>query len=261
MIRRKPATRAGEQGRIAMKGRTENGFSPQLYARLAGALYLYIIAAGLFAELFARGKLVVGSDAAATAGNILGNEGVFRLGFSGELLHVTVDIMVAVLLYALLRPVDRHVSLVAALMRVACAIILAVTSLTHFAALRLLKGGDHLSTFSLEQLQQLALLTMKMHGDGYAIALLFFAFACLTLGYLVYRSGYLPKFLGVLMAIAGACYLFNSLMHFLAPALSAHLFSVLFVPIFVAEASLTLWLLVKGVDRAKWEERTRAASA
>ena len=244
-----------------MNARTAKRFSPQLYARLAGALYLYIIVAGLFAELFARGKLVVPTDAAATAGNILGNEGVFRLGFSGELVHVTVDVMVAVLLYALLRPVDRSVSLIAALMRVACAIVLAVSSLTHFAALRLLKGGEYLTGFSQEQLQQLALLALKMQGDGYTIALLFFAFACLALGYLIYRSGYLPKFLGVLMAIAGLCYLLNSLTHFLAPALSARLFAVLFLPIFVAEASLTLWLLVKGVDLAKWEERTRALSA
>ena len=107
-----------------MNARPARGFSPQLYARLAGAPYLYIIVAGLFAERFARGKLVVPTDAAATAGNILGNEGVFRLGFSGELVHVTVDVMVAVLLYALLRPVDRSVSLIAALMRVACAIVL-----------------------------------------------------------------------------------------------------------------------------------------
>ncbi len=243
-----------------MNARTAR-FSPQLYARLAGALYLYIIVAGLFAELFARGSLVVPSDAAATAANVLGNESIFRVGFSGELLHVTVDIIVAVLLYALLRPVDRQVSLIAALMRVACAIILAVSSLTHFAALRLLKGGEYLSAFSSEQLQGLALLAMKMHGDGYTIALLFFAFACLSLGYLIYRSGYLPKFLGVLMALAGVCYLLNSLTHFLAPALSAQLFAVLFLPILVAELALTLWLLVKGVDLAKWEEKTRVAGA
>jgi hypothetical protein len=229
--------------------------SPRRYARICGLLYLYIIAAGTFAELFVRSRLVVSADAAATARNILADESLFRLGFSAELLHLACDVAVAMILYALLRPVDRNVALLAAFMRLACDVILAISSLSHFAALRLLGDADYLQTFRLDQLHTLALLAMKLHGDGYAISLVFFGFACLALGYLIFRSSYLPRTLGVLLAIAGAGYLINSFAHFLNPALAARLFDAVFIPIFVAELSLALWLLVKGVDTAKWEAR------
>jgi hypothetical protein len=229
--------------------------SPRRYARICGLLYLYIIAAGTFAELFVRSRLVVSADAAATARNILADESLFRLGFSAELLHLACDVAVAMILYALLRPVDRNVALLAAFMRLACDVILAISSLSHFAALRLLGDADYLQTFRPDQLHTLALLAMKLHGDGYAISLVFFGFACLALGYLIFRSSYLPRTLGVLLAIAGAGYLINSFAHFLNPALAARLFDAVFIPIFVAELSLALWLLVKSVDTAKWEAR------
>jgi hypothetical protein len=116
--------------------------SPQLYARSCGVLYLYIIVAGSFAELFVRSKLVVSRDAAATAANIMASESLFRLGFSGELLHLACDVAVAMLLYALLRSVDRNIALLAAFMRLACDLILATVSLSHFAALHLLGDSE-----------------------------------------------------------------------------------------------------------------------
>jgi hypothetical protein len=229
---------------------------PQWYARSCGVLYLYIFVAGSFAELFVRSKLVVSGDAGATAANVMNSESLFRLGFSGELLHLACDVAVAMLLYALLRPVDRNIALLAAFMRLACALILATASLSHFAALRLLGGSQYLETFQPEQLHSLALLAMNLHGDGYAIGLVFFGFACFALGYLIFRSGYLPRTIGVLMAVAGACYLINSFAHFLHPATGAALFNAgILLPCFVAELSLTLWLLIRGVNVTKWEER------
>jgi hypothetical protein len=237
----------------------KDSISPRGYARICGFLYLYIIVAGIFAEMFVRGRLVVPGSAAATAGNIMANEFLFRVGFSGELLHLVFDVAVAVILYVLLRPVDRTLALLAAFMRFACDLILAVTSLSHFAALRLYADAAYLKTFSPEQLHTLALLALKLHGDGYAICLLFFAFACLPLGYLTFRSRFLPRTIGVLMAVAGVCYLVGSLAHFLAPAFENRLFPALFIPAFIAELSLTLWLIVKGVDPVKWEEQAMAA--
>lgn len=231
--------------------------SPQHYARICGVLYLYIIVAGIFAELFVRSRLVVPADATATATNIMANESLFRIGFSGELLHLAFDVAVAVILYALLRPVDRYIAMLAALMRLAADIILAVVSLSHFAALRLFADADYLKTFPADQLHTTALLALKLHDDGYAICLLFFGFACLSLGYLVFRSRFLPRTIGALMALAGVCYLINSFSHFLAPQFATTLFPALFVPIFIAELSLTLWLIVKGVDAEKWEEREK----
>lgn len=229
--------------------------SPQHYARLGGVLYLYIIVAGMFAELFVRSRLIVSTDAAVTASNIMTNETLFRLGVSGELLHIAFDVVVAVILYALLRPIDPNIALLAAFMRFACDIVLAVTSLSHFAALKLFADAEYLKTFTPDQLHTLALLALKLHGDGYAISLVFFSFACLSLGYLIFRSGFIPRTIGALMAIAGVCYLINSFSHFLSPAFAAKLFPGLFVPILVAELTLALWLTVKGLNVAKWEEK------
>ena len=236
------------------------GMSPQRYARTCGALYLYIIVAGIFAELFVRSRLIVSTDAVATARNILAHETLFRIGFSGELLHLSFDVGVAMILYVLFRPVDRSIALLAAFMRLACDIVLAVASLSHFAALRLLADAGYLKTFAPEQLQTLALVALKLHGDAYAISLVFFGFACLSLGYLIVRFRFFPKTIGVLMVVAGICYLIDSFAHFLVPTRAGALFSFLFVPMFVAELSLALWLLVKGVDAAKWEEQAGARS-
>lgn len=241
--------------------RQSGSMSPQFYARLGGVLYLYIIVAGIFAEMFVRAKLVVSGDAEATAGNIIANESLFRLGFSGELLHLAFDVVVAVILYALLKPIDRNVALLAAFMRFACDIVLAAASLSHLAALKLLADADYLKSFTAEQLHTLALLALRLHGDAYAISLVFFGFACLSLGYLIYRSGFLPRMLGALMAVAGVCYLVDSFSHFLAPAFAAMLFPGIFIPMFVAELSLALWLTVRGVNVVVWREKAKIASA
>jgi len=252
----RPGSDASSAG-IAMIERTREP-SPRHHARICGALYLYIIAAGSFAEIFVRSRLVVPSDAGATARNLVGSEALFRVGFSGELLHLACDVAVAALLYALLRPVDRTVSLLAAFMRLACDVVLAVASLSHFAALRLVGSSLPLAAVPPDQRHALALLAMRLHGDGYAISLVFFGFACLALGYLVARSGFLPRTLGALLGIAGGCYLANSFAYFLAPAVAGAIFPAIFVPVFLAELSFALWLLVKGVDSPSWAARARA---
>lgn len=232
--------------------------SPQRAARLCGALYLYIVVAAIFAEIFVRGRLIDSADATATARNILDHELLFRIGASGELLHIAFDVVVAVLLYVLLRPVSRGVALLAAFARLACDVVLAIASLTQFAALRLFQSAGAASSFSPDQRAELGLQALNLHGDGYAICLVFFAFACFALGHLIYHSGFLPRTLGVLMTVAGAAYLVDSFSHFVAPAFAATLFPGLFLPMFLAEISLALWLAVKGVNVAVWQEKAGA---
>jgi hypothetical protein len=229
-----------------------SGDEPMTLARVAGALYLYIFVAGLFAEAYVRGRLVVPGDAAATAGNILANETLFRVGFTGELLHLLCDIGIATILYVLFRPVDRTIAVLAMLARVASAVILAVASIGHLVALRFLSGAEYLQAFDIAERQALALAALKLQGDGYSICLLFFAVACAALGWLILKSGLIPRAIGWMLAIAGACYLVNSLARFLAPAVAATLFPVILVPAAVAELALALWLVIKGVDAAKW---------
>lgn len=230
---------------------------PQRYARICGVLYLYIIVAGMFAELFVRSRLVT-SEAAATARNITAHEFLFRIGFAGEILHLAADVAVAMILYALFKSVDRNIALLAAFMRLASDIVLAVASIGHFVVLRLLGNAEYLKAFETGQLQSAALLALRLHGDAYAICLVFFGFACLSLAYLIFRSSYLPRTLGMLLAIAGASYLVNSFAHFLDPAFAATLLPGILIPPFAAELSLSVWLIVKGIDSSKWKERRQS---
>ncbi len=233
---------------------------PQRAARVCGALYLYIIAAGMFAELYVRARLVVPRDASATAANLVAHETWFRVGAAGELLHVALDVVVAVLLYGLLRHVDRGLALLAALTRTAADVVLGVSSLAQFAALRLLHAGATGAGLARGEREELALVALRVHGDGYAICLIFFAFTCLSLGPLVVRSGFLPRAIGHMLSVAGACYLVTSFAHLLAPTLAGHLFPWLYLPPFVAELSLALWLLIRGVDVQKWRESFDASA-
>jgi hypothetical protein len=130
-----------------------------------------------------------------------------------------------------------------------------MNGLNLYRALQLLGGADYLKVFSPEQLQAMALLSLKAHSIGFGIALIFFGFCCLVLGYLIFRSDFFPKFLGILIAIAGACYLVLSLAVIVSPAVAGALFLWVAVPAFIGELSLALWLTVKGVNVPKWKEK------
>ncbi|SFU69797.1 DUF4386 domain-containing protein [Pseudoduganella namucuonensis] len=226
--------------------------SPQLYARLCGAAYLGIVALGVCGELAVRGTVVVSGDAAATAANIHSSEALWRAGIAGDLLMHVLDVPVLVLLYLLLRPVGRGLALFATAAQAVQTAVLAVNKLVLLAPLFLLGEAAYLKAFTPEQLQALSYVAIRMHAFGFGIGLVFFGCACLARGYLIFLSGYLPKALGVLMALAGLCYLINSFAMLLAPALARAIFPAILLPPFVAELALSLWLLAKGVDVAGW---------
>ena len=119
--------------------------------------------------------------------------------------------------------------------------------------------AEYLNAFEPQQRHALAYVSLRMHDYGFGVALIFFGAACLVQGYLIRRSGYLPKALGILMTAAGVCYLTNSFALILAPTFASMLFPAIMLPPLVAELSLALWLLVKGVDLPTWEEKLRAA--
>ena len=204
-------------------------------------------------------RLVVGGDAAATATNILAHEPLYRLGAAAVLIYLPCDTAVALIFYELLKPVRRSLSLLAAFFRLIMVAILGVNLLNHFAPLVLLKGGPFLTAFKTDQLQALALGSVKLYAQVFFIAMVFFGFHCLLIGYLICRSAFLPRILGVLMAIAGLCYLTHSFALVLSPALAAHLFSYLMPLGLPGELSLTLWLLAIGVNDQRWKEQASAA--
>lgn len=235
--------------------------SPSAKARLAGALYLIIIVSAIFAEMFVRERLVVYSDAAVTAANITASESLYRAGGVAMLVAISCDVVVALLLYRLLRPVSKTAALLAAAFRLVQVAVLGVNLQNHFAPLLLLRTTEGSTVFAAEQLQAQALAALRMYAQGFNLAMVFFGFGLMFLGYLIFKSTFLPRLLGILAVIAGACYLTNSIAGFLSPTLASQLFPLILVPCFIGELSLTMWLLIVGVNVKRWNEQAGVSSA
>ena len=233
---------------------------PVRTARLTGLAYLYIIIAGLFAQIAVRGQLVAYDDPAATAANILGAEMLYRVGFVAELFMTGADILVALGLYRLLMVVDRHVSLAGMVFRLVSAAIAGTKALFFLMPLVLLNMDPQAGGFAPGELERLSVLSLRLHGQAYNISLFFFGLDCLIIGWLIWKSGFLPRLIGAGVFVAGLCYLATSLMIFLTPALAASgWFMLLFLPCLVAEAALMLWLLVRGINADAWKKAAEAA--
>jgi len=237
----------------AMVGRLEET-SPRLKARITGAFYLLAMLTGIFAQSFVSGSLVVDGDAAATATNILTHRGLFQLVFAVYLIEMACQIAMTALFYDLLKPAGRSVSLVAAFLGLTGCIIKTLSRLFFIAPLFILGGAHYLSVFSTEQLQALALLFLRVNDHGAGIALAFFGFYALLNGYLIIRSTFLPRILGVWSAVAGLGWL-----TFLYPPLGYRLFPYVAVFGLLGSVLLILWLLVFGVNEQRWKEQASGA--
>jgi len=229
--------------------------SPRFQARMAGVIALITATSGFAAIV--RGRLVVFGDAAATAHNILSHELLFRLAFAGDVL-ATLYIAYTLLLYGLFRPVNRRLSLLAAVFSLVGCAVGTLNCLFQLAPLIVLGGAQSLSAFNAEQLQALALIFLKLHAQGYTISMVLFGSYNLMIGYLIYRSTFLPRILGVLLAISGLCYLVNCFANFLAPSFAAHLLPYILMP-GGTELLLALWFVVMGVNPQRWKEQASAA--
>jgi hypothetical protein len=229
-------------------------WSPRRIARICGLLYLVEIAAHGYGML-ALSSLMVGDDAAATATHILASERVFRLGFTADVVGIAAYVGVTALLYVLLEPVSRRLSLFAAFFSLAGCAVFAANLVNHLAPLFLLGGAGHSTALGADQLQTLALISLKLYGQGFAISMVFFGCYCLSLGYLIWRSTFLPRLLGPLLALAGAGYLINSFTGFLSTTFLTHRLSVILLAPGTAEVVLCLWLLVVGVHAARWQQQ------
>lgn len=223
--------------------------SPRLMARIAVVLYLLEGTAAVFGQFFVHGRFVVAGDAGATATNILANEPLFLLGFASALIAVTFHLAYTVIFYNLFKPVNRSFSLLAAFVSLVACALQAFSSLFQLAPVLVL-GGDHsLSVFTVKQLQALALLLLNVNHQAFNIYLVFFAFWLILIGYLIFRSTFMPRIIGVLLALAGLSY-----MPFLYPPLISSLLPYIEVVDGVGEVSLLLWLLIVGVNVERWQE-------
>jgi hypothetical protein len=235
--------------------------SPQRYARIGGALYLAIIVLGGFAEGFVTSKLIVPGDAATTAHNILASAQLWRLGVAGDLIVVLCAVPLLWIEYLLLRPVSRQLALLAVLFNLVSLAVEAISKLFLLIVMPTLGNADYLKAFEPQQLQILANLALRSHDIAFNIALIFFGFTCLVNGYLIFRSGYLPKLIGVLMQLAGLSYLLACFAALFAPKIADLIIPAILIPPLIGESSFCLWLLVKGVNIAKWKERVSMAQA
>ena len=227
--------------------------SPLFYSRLAGFLYLLVVPLGIFSLSVSSG-LLVAEDSAATANNIMASEMIFRLSIVSELLATLVMLFVVLALYRLLKPVNKGMASIMAILVMVAVPIAILTTLNEFAILQLLSGAEYLAAFTTEQLQALTLLFLHLHTQGGSIAFIFWGLWLFPLGYLVFKSGFFPRILGVLLMLACCGYLIDSFASFLGYSVNLGLFAA------VGEVLFILWLLIKGVDTEQWRKRALASA-
>jgi len=229
--------------------------SPLFKARMAGVFWLLTIITGMFAFVVG-GKYVVSGDAAATAANILAHEFSFRLAGAANLIATLCYLAVTLLVYVLLKPVNKNIALLGVFFSLIGCAAGTASILFFLAPVRLLKSAQ--TAFTIAQLQMKAVTLLSIRATANDIALVFFALHLFTIGYLIRRSTFLPRFLAVLLFIAGICYLTNSFATFLALPFKAYLLPLVGLGGLGGEGALTLWFLVKGVNVQRWNEQVEA---
>lgn len=228
--------------------------NPRLHARIAGALYLFVVVASSFA-LVAVSGLTVRGDIAATAANILASEQMFRLSIAATLLSAIAYTAVVALLYALLTPVNPPLALVSAFIGLAGCAASATFLVNQLAVLPLLSGDVAAHG---ESVQLLARHALRLAGLGNTVSLVFFGFYCLTLSALVFQARFLPRALGIFLFVAGVGWLVGNLGAMVAPDALGHASRYLLPVSGLGEFIFTLWLLVMGVNAERWRAQAAA---
>lgn len=229
--------------------------SMQRYARFGGLLYVLIIILGVSGEFFFRGKLLVAGNETATATNIQASPLLWRMGIVAEYVMIIFAIILGMIYFFLLRPVHQKLNLLATFFRLVSIVVQIIAILSLIDVLFYLDGSKLVQTFTPEQRYAMTGILIKSHSYGYGVSLLFLGCCFIVHGYLIYRSEFLPKWLGILIQIAGLCYIANGFVLIIAPTAAKAAFQLMFLPVFVAETSLGLWLLVKGINVEKWKTK------
>ncbi len=217
-------------------------------ARLAGALYLLVAIFGGFAQMGARASVLVAGDSTATANNIRASEALFRFGFVADVINVVAFLGVALLLYAILAPVNRRWAGAFVAFNTVAVAIMGIDLVNHAGALIVATDPTYAATLGAGAADSLAALFLDLHRYGYLVAEIFFGLWLLPLGYVVYRSGYFPRALGAGLIIGSVAYLASFAIDVVSPGFSSSLAVLVAMPAAIAEVSFLLWLLVRGVD-------------
>ena len=229
--------------------------SPRFKARVAGIFEALEGLTSAYGQVIVLGRLVVAGNAPATAANILGHQRLFWLGFVSSMLGVVFHIVWVFLFYKLFKPVDKSLSLLAAFVGLVVCAMQALTGLLYLAPLLILQAGSSLSAFTEPQVQALALIFLKLNSYAFDVDLVFFGLWCTLTGYLIIRSTFLPRILGMLLVIDGLGW-----MLYMYPPLAYHLFPFIATASALAEFPLQLWLIALGVNSKRWNEQASAAN-
>ena len=227
---------------------------PRLLARVAGFCYVTITVLALFAYVYVRGRLIVPGNMMQTANNILAHERLYRLGLAAGVVVVMCNLPMGLVFYELFKVVNRFLALLALLFLLVAETLEASNLLNHFQPFLTLSLPEAQGAFAVDQRLALARMSIRLFPVAFSVSLSFFGVFCFLVGYLILRSTFLPKILGVLMALAGPCYLVETFTGFLAWPSPPHLLTVTLI----AESSLALWLLIVGVNEEKWHAQARA---
>lgn len=215
-------------------------------------MYLIIIVGGFSGEALIRGRLIVDGNATLTAANIHAMEPLWRASIALEFFMLLCTVVLARILFLLLRPVSRDLAWLAMFFNLVCIAVEAVNELQLVAALLPLGSSAYLRAFQPDQLHAMTSMALRSYDYGFGASLLFFGCECIVIGYLIYKSTYVPTLIGLLMALAGGCYLINSFALIMSPHLANQLFPLILLPALLGELSLCLWLLFKGIRTESW---------
>jgi hypothetical protein len=220
-------------------------------ARVAGILYLLVAVFGAFGIIYVPSSLIVLGDMSATARNIVASESLFRLGIVSALVTQVIQIALVLVLYQLLKPVNRNYALLMVVLILVAVPIAMLGELNHVAALILLTSVDSLTGFTPPQIHDLASLLLDLREHAINIAQIFWGLWLFPMGYLIFKSGYIPRILGILLMIGCAGYLIDWVLFFLFPDVTMTVSQFTFI----GELLFPIWLVVKGVDVAGWQQR------
>jgi hypothetical protein len=211
-------------------------------AIIAGIGLLIMVILAPFGNFYAIQRLVVLQDAAKTASNIIASQNLFRIGICCLLINAILDVVVAWALYIVLKPVNKSLSLLGAWFRIVYATILVVALNNLLNVIQLLNGADYQKAFETDQVNAQVMLSINAFNAGWNLGMVIFGLHLLIIGYLAFISRYIPKFLGILIIIAGLGYLIDSIGKILLPNYNLTISMVTFI----GEVLLIFWLLIKG---------------
>jgi len=223
-------------------------------AKIAGLLYLLIAIVGGFSIGYVPSIIVSADNATETSNNLLANQGLLQIGIIGDVFVFLLEIILTVILYRLFKPVSQTISIIAAFSRLSMSVVMGINLINYLIPLSLLSSSTYMNVFEQNELDAFILLFFDIHQYGIYVWGIFFGLHLIALGYLIFKSGYYPQIIGLLMMIGSFGYMGEGLVKSIFPNIAPILTTInilLFIAV-LGELSFAFWLLIKGINIEKW---------